>query len=64
MEDTDLDRSNMFEHDGSIVIDLEDVPDAINDLGDNMKQFVWDGPENSDEEVEEMAQLKTDFEKE
>ena len=55
--------SQLFEHDGSIIIDLEDIPDAINDMGDNMKQYLWDGPENSDEEVEDMVQLKSQYEK-
>ena len=27
-----------------------------------MKNYKWDGPEDSDEEIEDMANLKTDYE--
>jgi len=36
--------------------------DQVNESGDNLNVFNWDGPENSDEEVEEMAKLKNEFE--
>ena len=29
---------------------------------DNLEELLWDGPEDSDEEIAEMAALKTDFE--
>ena len=29
---------------------------------DNLDEFLWDGPEDSDEEIPEMAALKTDWE--
>ena len=31
--------------------------------GDTMQDFLWDGPEDSDEEIEELALFKNDFEK-
>lgn len=27
-----------------------------------MKEYIWDGPEDSDEEIEDMAKLKTQYE--
>ena len=42
----------------------EDDGGLINQTGDNMVDFMWDGPENSDEEIEEMAVLKNKYEKE
>jgi hypothetical protein len=35
----------------------------VNEFGDDMTDFVWDGPEDSDEEVEELLPFKTDFER-
>lgn len=32
--------------------------------GDYMRDFIWDGPEDSDEEIPEMVALKNDQEKE
>ena len=29
-----------------------------------MANYIWDGPEDSDEEIEELVQFKNDFEKE
>ena len=37
---------------------------ATNQYGDNMMDFLWDGPEDSDEEIEDMALYKTKYEKE
>ena len=31
---------------------------------ESMLDYLWDGPENSDEEIEEMAALKNQYEKE
>jgi hypothetical protein len=36
---------------------------AITPLGDDMNQWLWDGPEDSDEEIEEMVVFKNEFEK-
>ena len=36
----------------------------INIHGDNFTDFVWDGPEDSDEEVAEMLPYKNAYEKE
>ena len=35
-----------------------------NIIEDNMDAFLWDGPEDSDEEIEELAKYKTEWEKE
>jgi len=35
----------------------------INQFGDDMEQFCWDGPVDSDEEVAEMLPLKNEYEK-
>ena len=54
--------TTIIEHDGSHLLNLEDDPLYINEYGDNMKNYKWDGPEDSDEEIEDMANLKTDYE--
>ena len=41
-----------------------DILTAKNTHGDDLSAFLWDGPEDSDEEIEEMASLKNAFEKE
>ena len=46
-----------LEKDVSIIQD-----DPFNEFGDNMHTFKWDGPEDSDEEIEEMVKMKTPFE--
>ena len=33
-------------------------------FGDEMDDYYWDGPENSDEEIEELLPLKCEYEKE
>ena len=33
-------------------------------LSENFQDLLWDGPENSDEEIEEMVQYKNQYEKE
>ena len=38
--------------------------EATNKWGDNMKNYIWDGPEDSDEELEELTQFKNDYEEE
>lgn len=35
---------------------------AVNSHGDNFTNFLWDGPEDSDEEIEEMVPFKNKFE--
>ena len=35
---------------------------VVSDL-DDMKDYIWDGPEDSDEEVESLVRFKTDWEK-
>ena len=35
----------------------------LNEFGENMCEFDWDGPSDSDEEIECMADLKNDWEK-
>jgi len=37
---------------------------ASNEWGDNLEAYLWDGPEDSDEEIAELAVYKTQFEKE
>jgi len=36
---------------------------AKSQYGDNMTDWLWDGPEDSDEEIEEMIPFKNEFEK-
>lgn len=33
-----------------------------NEWGDNMEAYIWDGPEDSDEEIEEMVIYKNEYE--
>lgn len=49
----------------SQIIGKEHVQQApwITSFGDNMQDFIWDGPEDSDEEIPEMVALKNDQEK-
>ena len=35
----------------------------VNEFGDDFTELVWDGPEDSDEEIEELLPFKTDFER-
>ena len=35
----------------------------VNEFGDDFTEYVWDGPEDSDEEIEELLPFKTDFER-
>ena len=35
-----------------------------NKWGDNMNDYIWDGPEDPDKELEEIAVFKNDYEKE
>ena len=35
-----------------------------NKWGDDMQNFLWDGPEDSDEEIQELLPFKCDYEKE
>ena len=37
-------------------------PQLLNEFKDNFATFPWDGPENPDEEIEEMAKLKNNYE--
>ena len=37
--------------------------DAVASDLDDMKDYIWDGPEDSDEEVESLVRFKTDWEK-
>ena len=39
------------------------VERIVNEFGDDFTDYVWDGPEDSDEEVEELVQFKNDFER-
>jgi hypothetical protein len=39
------------------------MPEYMTLQGDNMEDWLWDGPEDSDEEIEDMIPLKTDQEK-
>ena len=36
---------------------------AVNKYGDDMTEFLWNGPEDSDEEIEEFKNYKTEWEK-
>ena len=38
--------------------------DACTPQGDDCKDWMWDGPEDSDEEIEDMIPLKNKYEKE
>lgn len=35
---------------------------AINSFGDDLTEYLWDGPEDSDEEIAEMIPFKNKFE--
>jgi len=39
----------------------EEAEEEVGEL-DNLEELLWDGPEDSDEEIPEMAALKTDWE--
>lgn len=34
----------------------------LNGFGENFDKYLWDGPDDSDEEIEEMKEMKTPFE--
>ena len=42
--------------------DMKSNP-AVNKYGDDMTEFLWNGPEDSDEEIEEFKNYKTEWEK-
>ena len=44
------------------IVEAEEHKIPLNQFGDNMEQFMWDGPEDSDEEIEGMAKLKMPWE--
>ena len=37
---------------------------ATNEWGDNMENYIWNGPEDSDEEIGELVPMKCDYETE
>ena len=41
----------------------KEVERIINEFGDDFTDLVWDGPEDSDEEIEELLPFKNDFER-
>lgn len=41
----------------------KDKATAITAQGDDMNEWLWDGPEDSDEEIEELVPFKNEFEK-
>ena len=45
-----------------MLTEAEEVKNPLNEFGDNMEQMMWDGPEDSDEEIEGMAKLKMPWE--
>jgi len=49
--------------DGDIEQDQPNNESYINEYGDDFADYIWDGPDDSDEEVEELLPLKNDFEK-
>lgn len=59
MTATDVTKSNVEGQ--STNIKEEEKEEEEGEL-DNLEEFLWDGPEDSDEEIVEMAALKTDFE--
>ena len=42
----------------------KDLASATTAQGDEMQEWLWDGPEDSDEEIEELLPFKNEFEKE
>lgn len=42
---------------------LEEIAKVTNEFGDDFTGLQWDGPEDSDEEVEEFLPFKTEFER-
>ena len=59
MTATDVTKSNIEGQ--STNIKEEEKKEEEEEL-DNLEELLWDGPEDSDEEIAEMAALKTDFE--
>jgi len=41
----------------------KEIATAVTDQGDDMTDWLWDGPEDSDEEIEELLPFKNEFEK-
>ena len=58
MTATDVTKSNI---EGQSTNIKEEEKEEEGEL-DNLEELLWDGPEDSDEEIAEMAALKTDFE--
>ena len=58
MTATDITKSNI---EGQSTNIKEEEKEEEGEL-DNLEELLWDGPEDSDEEIAEMAALKTDFE--
>ena len=43
-------------------IEDESTNENVNEFGDDFSNHLWDGPEDSDEEIEEMVKYKTQWE--
>jgi len=54
-----MERDQIIDKDGNIVnVKFDEEQEKLDDLS----ELEWDGPEDSDEEIESLAKLKTDWE--